>query len=140
MTSHRRTRCGGAAILIVALIALGLGTWHAARAESRLSSSKYKASALHSDAYFECLSAQAHSLIGPHNVVYLPDPTLNEWVTLTKVIGGWAHESLNLHASNLALTLQRSGQSGTCDGQVLVTITRNAAGRLIMTRGLQSHT
>jgi hypothetical protein len=135
MTRNARVSLGGAAILVVALIALGLGTWHAARAESALSSPKHEASALHSDAYYDCLSAQAHALIPVHDVVYLPDPTLTEWVTLVKVIGGWAHESLKLRASNMAVTLQGSSQSGSCDGQTLVTITRNAAGHLIMARG-----
>jgi hypothetical protein len=130
---------GGLAVALVALLALGITALGADHAAARLTSSGAAASARRSDQYYSCLEAQAHSLIGPHDVVYLPEPTLSQWVTVTSVIGGWADVTLHLHAANTALELQRSSQGGTCDGQVLVAVHQLAHGRVLITRGLQAH-
>lgn len=130
-----RVVLGALAVLLFAVIALGLGALHSNHLETRLTTAAATASAQRSDRYYNCLSAQAHSLITPSDVVYLPDPTLAAWTTLTKVVGGWAHVTLQLHQANLALTLQRSTHPGSCDGNDLVTVGHAPGGHIVIRSG-----
>jgi len=133
--SARWGRWGGFAVLVVALIGLGGGALHGEHAESQLTAAHFTRSAERSNAYFACLDTQAHSLLHPHDVVYLSDPTLGSWVTLTKVIGGWARETLNVRQSNVGLALVSESNGPTCEGQALVAARRTASGQVLFTRG-----
>jgi hypothetical protein len=123
---------------LIALLALGAGVLHADQGETRLTSAHAIVQAERSNAYYACLNAQAHSLVGPHDVVYLDRPTLSEWVTLTKVLGGWATESLRLDRSTVAVALLHSPGPGSCEGDAVFTIRHRAGGRTVIARGMQA--
>jgi hypothetical protein len=125
----------GWAILLVAVISLSIGAVHGDRIDDNLTAAHLTTSAERSTDYFACLSTQAHSVIRPHDVVYLSDPSLSSWVTLTKVIGGWAHETLDEHHSTLGLALVRESNGPTCRGQALVAARRTANGKVLFIRG-----
>ncbi|HEY2214376.1 MAG TPA: hypothetical protein VGH31_04910, partial [Acidimicrobiales bacterium] len=95
--SRRWSWLGGLVMLVVAVSSLSIGAVHGDRIDNDLTSAHFTTSAQRTSDYFACLDTQAHSVIRPHDVVYLSDPSLSSWVTLTKVIGGWAHETLDLH-------------------------------------------
>jgi hypothetical protein len=128
----------GAVVGALALVGLASTALGAVGSESHLSTDATVRQAQRSDAYYACLSEQAHSLIGPHDVVYLANPTLEEWVTLTKVMGGWAHLTLHEHQANVGIDLQRvdsTGPGSTCDGSALITLRRSPDGHLSLARG-----
>ena len=135
MSDRARMALGAAAVVLLALVALAATALGANHSESTLTSARNATAADRNNAYYACLSAQAHSLIGPKDVVYMPRPTLGQWATVIKVIGGWAHETLDLHAANVALSLQRSTESHGCNGDVMVVIIRLPDGHLIIKRG-----
>jgi hypothetical protein len=128
-------RWGGLAVLVAALVGLGGGALHGEHAETRLTAAHFSRSATQSNAYFACLSTQAHSLLRPHDVVYLSNPTLDSWVTLTKVIGGWASETLHMRQANVGLSLVSETNGPTCGGQALVTVRRTDDGKVVFARG-----
>jgi hypothetical protein len=133
----RRPWVIGAVVGALALVGLASTALGAVGSESHLASDAAVRRAQQSNAYYACLSEQAHSLIGPHDVVYLANPTLEEWVTLTKVMGGWAHLTLRQHKANVGIDLQRvnsTGPGSTCDGNALVTLRRSADGHLSLAR------
>jgi hypothetical protein len=137
-------RLAGAAVALIALVALGGGALHANADQTKLTSAREVAAAARADTYYACLTTQAHSLIGTHDVVYLHDPSLDQWVVLTKVIGGWATETLHLDRATVALSLQHIGGhdgtgSGTCQGDVLVAVRRGPGGRVELERGGTGH-
>jgi hypothetical protein len=130
-----RVRWAGLAVLVVALVGLGGGALHGEHAESQLTAAHLTRAAERSNAYFACLTTQAHSLLESRDVVYLSDPTLSSWVTLTKVIGGWARETLEVRRSTVGLTLISESNGPTCEGQALVSARRTTAGQVLFTRG-----
>jgi len=135
MSDRARMALGGAAVAVLSLLALASTALHANHSETVLNSARTVASAERANGYYACMTAQAHSLIGTNDVVYMPRPTLDQWATVIKVIGGWAHETLDLHAANVALSVQRSHGPRTCNGDFLVAIIRQPGGHLIIKRG-----
>jgi hypothetical protein len=133
--SRRWISLGGLVILVVAVISLGIGAVHGDRVDNDLTAAHFTTSAQRSSDYFACLSTEAHSVIRAHDVVYLSDPSLSSWVTLTKVIGGWAHETLDVHHSTIGLALVHEADGPTCEGQALVSARRTADGKVLFTRG-----
>jgi hypothetical protein len=131
----RARRIGGLVVLVAAVVGLSGAAWHGEHTEGQLTATHFTRSADRSNAYYGCLSAQVHSLIHSGDVVYLSHPTLTSWVTLTKVIGGWAHETLQQDRSTMAVTLQEANWTGNCDGQVLISVRRDADGKIVMARG-----
>jgi hypothetical protein len=130
-----RRRLGGAAVALVALVALGAGALHGGHVEAGLTTHRDVTQAQRADAYYDCLTAEAHSLIHAGDVVFLPHPTLGEWATVTKVIGGWAAVTLHLKAANEGLAIDHAPGPGTCQGDVIVTVTRLPDGHLVIGRG-----
>jgi len=123
----------------VAVIALLTTAAHAVATGGSLDSAHAVASARQSDGYYACLTAQAHSLLRPGDVAYMGDhPTLNQWVTITKVIGGWARVTLDRDRSTVAIGLGRFPSRHTCAGYALVTARRARDGRVVLSRGMQS--
>ena len=137
MLDRRRVVLGGLAVALVALLALASTAVHAAHALTRLTATHKSDAARANNAYFACLEVQAHSLIVPGDVVYLLRPTLAQWVTMTKVIGGWADVTLNLGAANTAARLEHVRGPGTCDGTDIQIIHRFNNGRVLIQQGLQ---
>jgi hypothetical protein len=136
MLDRRRVALGGVAVALVALLALAITAVHAAHAVTRLTSAPQSDAARASNAYFACLEVQAHSLIVPGDVVYLLRPTLAQWVTMTKVIGGWADVTLDLGAANTAARLEHVRAPGTCDGTDIQIIRKFGNGRVLIEQGL----
>ncbi len=133
--STRWSWLGGLVMLLVTVISLGIGAVHGDRVDNNLTAAHFTTSAQRSTDYFACLRTQAHSVIRSHDVVYLSDPSLSSWVTLTKVIGGWAHETLDVHHSTLGLALVHESNGPRCEGQALVAARRAANGKVLFTRG-----
>jgi hypothetical protein len=133
--SRRWSSLGGLVILVVAVISLSIGAVHGERIDNNLTAAHFSTSAQRSTDYFACLTTQARSVIRPQDVVYLPDPSLSSWVTLTKVIGGWAHETLDPHHSTLGLALVHEPSGPTCEGQAVVAARRTADGKVLFSRG-----
>jgi hypothetical protein len=130
-----RTALVSVVVGALALAGLAATALHAARTETALPTAALVRSAGQSDAYFDCLDRQAHSLVTSKDVVYLPNPGLENWVTLTKVIGGWVRLTLRPHASTVALALSHGSGSGTCAGDFLVTIRQLPGGHDLISRG-----
>ena len=121
-----RLRAGLGGLLIggLALGALVSTAAHASSTANRLDSSSALRQAEASNAYYACLTAEAHSLVRPHDVVFLGEANLPRWVTITKTMGGWAH--LTLHRSNATVALLLGpvspGHGPGCAGQGLTSI------------------
>ena len=131
----RWARWGGPVVFVVALVWLGGGALHGEHTESKLTAAHFTQAAQRNNAYFSCLSTQAHSLLRARDVVYLSNPTLVTWVTLTKVIGGWANETLHAHQANVGLVLVSESNGPTCEGKALVTARRTRGGKVLFSRG-----
>jgi hypothetical protein len=136
----KRYARAGIAGVIVGLFALGAlvsTAVHATRSEAQLVSQVAIREADQSNAYYSCLEAEAHSLVQPDDVVYLADPNLARWVTVTKAVGGWADLTLHRSQATVALLLQHPSHGPTCAGNVLVSI-RIRHGHVVMARARQS--
>ncbi|HVB91058.1 MAG TPA: hypothetical protein VND70_03060 [Acidimicrobiales bacterium] len=120
---------------LLALGALGFGVVQAAHAESRLTSPVAVRADAQSDAYYACLDAQAHSLVGPHDVVYLGEATLDRWVTVIKAVGGWADMTVHRSRATVAIVLVHATGGPSCAGDVFLSIRRRAGGQVLMARG-----
>jgi hypothetical protein len=126
----------GVVVGLCALLALGSTAIHATRSETRLVTSTDIRQADASNTYYSCLEAEAHSLVRPHDVVFLADPDLARWVTVTKAVGGWADLTLHRGQATVALLLEHTSHGPTCSGDVLVSI-RNPHGHVVMVRAKQ---
>jgi hypothetical protein len=123
----------------VGLVALGslLSTAvHANTTATGLVSTSQQRAADASNAFFNCLDAQGHRLLRPHDVAWVAQDNLASWVAVTKAIGGWAHLTEHrLHATVAVLLVNEpAGSPSTCQGQVLVTIRQTTTGRVLMSR------
>jgi hypothetical protein len=118
-----------------AALALGISAVHATRTTDHLSSTAHVRSADFSNAFYDCLDAEAQTLLRPRDVVYLADPQLIQWVTLAKVLGGREQMTFTRTAGTVAVVLQAAKGPGTCQGQVMVTARRLPDGRLVFVNG-----
>jgi hypothetical protein len=135
LTKQWRATIISAVVGLLALGGIGVTAVHAARSETSLATPALVRSAAQSDDYFDCLRTQAHSLVTSHDVVYLPNPSLENWVTLTKVIGGWVRLTLRPDSSTVAMVLSHGTGGDTCQGDYLVTIRHLPGGRDRISRG-----
>lgn len=139
MGERIRVGLGGLVVGVLALLALGTTAVHADQGVTQLASVRNATLARESNAYYSCLGAEAHSLFSSHDVVYQAEPTLGSWTTVTKVIGGWAHLTLQRDKATAAVLLQHSSApvAGSCDGDFLVSIRLGPGGRVVIVRGTQ---
>jgi hypothetical protein len=131
----------GIAVGLIALGALASTAVHATRAATQLDSPSHLRSAQRSNAFYNCLTAQAHSLLKPDDVVYLGDPDLDRWTTVTKAIGGFADPTLHLKDATVALVLSHTStrpggiHGPSCDGDIFFSIRHQPGGKVLMQRG-----
>jgi hypothetical protein len=126
---------GGGLVGLLAVIALFSTAVHATTTANQQLTHQAVVSAQRSDDYYSCLEAQSHSVVGPHDVVFVSDASLSNWVTINKVVGGWAHTTLSRDKATVALDLEHIGGRGTCEGDALVSIRVAHDGRVVMRRG-----
>jgi hypothetical protein len=140
MSTGRRWRAGlgGLAIGLLSLGALGSTAVHAISTEGRLVSATAVREANESNAYFACLTGEAHSLFHSGDVVFLGEPNLDRWVTVEKVVGGWAHLTLHQSQATVAVLLLHASRGPSCEGDVFLSIRRLAHHTVRMVRATQS--
>jgi hypothetical protein len=134
---HARAGLAGVLVGLCALAGLASTAVHATQSEAQLVSHTDIRQADESNAYYSCLEAEAHSLVRPDDVVYLAEPDLARWVTVTKAVGGWADLTLHRSQATVALLLEHTSKGPTCAGDVLLSI-RHPHGRVVMVRATQS--
>ncbi len=133
-----RAGMGGLAIALLSLGALSSTAVHAVQSQARLVSTTSTQAANVSNAYYGCLTGEAHSLVGAHDVAFLGEPNLNRWVTVEKVMGGWAHLTLHQSMATVALLLDHTSRGPSCEGDVFLSIRRLAHHKVRMVRATQS--
>ena len=67
-----------------------VGAVHGVRTTASLSNGAAVASGRLDVSYYDCLAAQAHSLVGPGQAVVLSMADPGDWATLGKVVTPWA--------------------------------------------------
>jgi hypothetical protein len=128
-------------VVLVGLLAVGAlisTAAHATTTTNRLVSSVPTHDALYSDGVYSCLEAKGHALIRPTDRVFVAEADLNNWVVLTKVLGGWAHLQERRANATVAVVLERlpPSKGSTVLRQTLVTIRTLSSGRVVMAGGL----
>ncbi len=113
--------------------------FHATTTTSHLESTLQTREADYSNQYFDCLTAQGHRLLRANDTVFVGQANLASWVTITKVVGGFARLTEFRKQATVALLLRvapahQRHQQPTCDGQYLLSIRVNGAGRVVMAR------
>jgi hypothetical protein len=118
----RLVMAGSVASALVALVGLGslaVGAVHGGRGSSAQGSPAQVSAWRLDAAYYGCLSAQAHSLIRPGQVVDIPVSDPGAWVTLAKVVAPFAVMSTR-RSGHVVLTLANRPGPGSCLGSVVV--------------------
>jgi len=110
----------GLALALVALGALVVGSVHGARSSVGRADAGAVASARLDDAYYECLAAQAGSLVGPGLLVDVSTADPGSWATLVKVVAPRDVLTTAQTGSVAVLTLTRRPGPGACLGSVVV--------------------
>jgi hypothetical protein len=128
----------GLVVGLLALGALGTAAVSATRSETPLASAHAIREADHSNAYYACLTAQAHALVRPDDVVFLGEANLDRWVTVIKAMGGWAHMAMRQSAASVAILLEHPAHGPSCAGETLVSIRRETHGGVRFRSGRQS--
>jgi len=129
---------GGGLLGVFALLTLGSTALHATTTQRQDVTHRAEAAATRQNEYFSCLEAQAHSLVGQRDVVYLAEANLGRWVTITKVVGGWANVTLHRSRATVALEVVHRSGGNTCAGDVLISIRHTSDGGVLMRRGHSS--
>jgi hypothetical protein len=133
LRGRSRARLGGILVGVIALVALGSAALSANHSVAALGSARDVREAQVSNGYYTCLTAQAHALVHPHDVVYLGEANLYRWVTVIKAMGGWAHMTMHLSQSTVTILLVRPTKGPSCRGDALLTIRREPHGKVLMT-------
>jgi hypothetical protein len=116
-----------------ALAGLVAGAVHGVRSTTALASSAQVASATEDDAYYACLTTQAHHLVRPGQVVDIDRDDLTSWATLGKVVAPWAVVTTDAHRAVAVLSLRTATGGASCLGVVVVA--RYADGQVRTGRG-----
>ena len=82
-------------------------------------------------AFWNCLTAQAHSLVAPGERVQIDRQGLAAGVMLEKAVGGWTILVTNADQASAVLVLKRDNHRASCLGSVVVEYApgSNLAGR-----------
>jgi len=133
--SHALTWWAGAAIAVLAVGGLGAGALHGVRQGGTLTSATAQREALASNGYYDCLTAEALQLVRPGDVIYLGSANLQNWTTVSKVMGGWADLTLRPSHANVALLVLPVPKGRSCGGQKLVIARKLPGGHLVFASG-----
>jgi hypothetical protein len=131
-----RPQPGLAGILVglVALAALGIGAVTASRSETSQLSARATRDATISNQSYSCLTAEAHALVRPSDVVFLGETNLYRWVMVIKSMGGWADFTTHQSRATVAVLLEHVAHGPSCGGNTLLAIRREPGGKVLMTR------
>ena len=114
------------ATLVAAIAVAGAAAWvletHAeagVRSIGSLSSRSAVQLARTDDAFYACLSAQAHKLAPAGTTVEIPADPPGDWITLAKAVAQWAPLVASASRANVVLKLEGSDKKGSCLGDVV---------------------
>ena len=129
-----RLRMPAAAVLtVVATVGLVVGAVHGLRTARALGSTTQVAQAREDDAYYACLTTQAHHLVRPGQLVVIDRADPGSWATLGKVVAPWTVVTTDPHRAVAVLSLRSEPGSGSCLGFAVVA--RYADGQVRTGRG-----
>jgi len=112
----------GAALAVGAGVVLAVRADNGIRSTRQLSSPKAVALAELDDAFYQCLSDEAHQLVPdpstPVEIAYNDDP--GAWITLAKAIDRWANLVRDPAQAEVVLSLRDGPGPVACAGRVVV--------------------
>ncbi len=121
-------RLTGLAVGLVAVVGLTVGAVHGARSTGAQADDQQVAVGRLDMAYYDCLAAQVHSLVGPGQVVAVSTASPGNWVTLAKAVAPWAVMTDRERRAVAVLSMAPRHGAGACLGSVVVA--RYPGGRL----------
>lgn len=107
-------------VAVAALIGLVVGAVNGVRSADADARPSSVAGAQLEDAYYSCLSTQAHSLVRPGQTVAIPINPLADFVTLAKVVTPWTPITFRPTGAAAVFSLRTSRSPGACLGTVVV--------------------
>jgi hypothetical protein len=113
------SRVAGGAVVVAALAGLGVGAVHGARAQAAQAAPAETARWRLDVAYYDCLSAQVHSVVHRGQVVDVSTADPGAWGTLVKVVAPYAVVT-TVRSGHEVLTLASRPGAGSCLGSVVV--------------------
>jgi hypothetical protein len=118
-----------ALVTVVALVGLVVGAVHGVRGSVAQGSPTQVALATEDDAYYACLTIQAHHLVRAGQVVDVSRADLGSWATLGKVVAPWTVVTTRRADAVAVLSLRQVTGGGACLGSVVVARYRNGVVR-----------
>jgi hypothetical protein len=121
-------RLAGLAVGLVAVAGLTVGAVHGVRSTATQADEQQVALGRLDVAYYDCLAAQVHSLVGPGQVVAVSTANPGNWATLSKAVAPWAVMTEDEPRAVAVLQMAPRHGAGSCLGSVVVA--RYADGRV----------
>ncbi len=113
-------RLAGLALGLVAAAGLAVGAVHGARSAGAQADDQQVALGQLDVAYYDCLAAQVHSLVGPGQVVAVSTANPGNWATLAKAVAPWAVMTDDQRRAVAVLSMAPRRGTGACLGSVVV--------------------
>jgi len=138
-TSGRRrwlvTMLAAAAVVVASLVALAIGAAHGVRDTDGANGRSETQVARANDAFYQCVSIQAHHLVSTSRPVVVTPANIANYVLLLQAVGGWATLAPVDSRAAVHLSLEPSTAGQTCRGLVVVASRRMADGTTRTRRG-----
>ncbi|HEX4081470.1 MAG TPA: hypothetical protein VHX40_00785 [Acidimicrobiales bacterium] len=113
-------RLAGLTVGLVAVAGLAVGAVHGARSTTAQADDREVALGQLDVAYYDCLAAQVHSLVGPGQVVAVSTANPGNWATLAKAVAPWAVMTDDQRRAVAVLYLAPRHGAGSCLGSAVV--------------------
>jgi hypothetical protein len=113
-------RLAGLAVGLVAAAGLAVGAVHGARSTGAQADDRQVALGRLDVAYYDCLAAQVHSLVGPGQIVAVSTANPGNWATLAKAVAPWAVMIEDQRRAVAVLSMAPRRGTGACLGSVVV--------------------
>jgi hypothetical protein len=113
-------RLAGLAVGLVAVAGLAVGAVHGARSTAAQADDQQVALGQLDVAYYDCLAAQVHSLVGPGQLVVVSTADPGNWATLAKAVAPWAVMTEDRQRAVAVLQMAPRRGTGSCLGSVVV--------------------
>jgi hypothetical protein len=113
-------RLAGLVVGLVAVVGLTVGAVHGARSSGAQADDEQVALAHLDVAYYDCLAAQVHSLVGPGQVVVVSTANPGNWATLAKAVAPYATMTEDQRQAVAVLSMAPRHGAGACLGSVVV--------------------
>jgi hypothetical protein len=114
---------------MAALTGLAVGAVHGVRSATSLTTPRAVAQAARDDRYYQCLSAQARTLVRPGQTIEVSSANLGNWATLAKAVASWTVLTDDRRQAVAILSLEPRRGSGACLGSVVVAHYRDGSVR-----------